>query len=299
MQIKEFSIITFSKDRPLQIQAYLESLLYFSEIDQSRITVLYKETPEINYNKIIKQFSQVCWIKEEFFYTDLLKIINQSCEFIMFGCDDVVFKDHIDFPNAINILKSNDQIFGFSTRLGENILPLPSFLRKFNKHLEWDWQNADTNHWNYPWELDATIYRKSDILNIVSMLNPRIITNPNFLEGEVAIHPEYINKKLLASFSKSKCIVLTINRVQDDFLNEFDNTFSSDTQTLYKLYMHGTKIDFITISKKENDHIHVGTEFFKLSGNKHYFLFNNYLKRPFRKISSLVKRILHKVNIAN
>lgn len=297
MQTEEFSIITFSKDRPLQIQAYLESLLYFSKIDQSRITVLYKETPEIKYEKIINQFSEVCWIKENSFYNDLLKIINQSSEFIMFGCDDVVFKDHFDISYALTVLKSNDQIFGFSTRLGENILPLPSLVRKLNKHLEWDWHKADTNHWNYPWELDATIYSKSDISNIVSKLNPSIITNPNFLEGEVAIHPEYINKKLLASFLISKCIVLTINRVQNDFLNEFDSTFSADTQTLYKLYIKGTKIDFIAISKKENDHIHVGSDYFRLTGKRTYLMFELYFKRTLKKIYFSLKTIIKKASI--
>lgn len=265
------SVIVFSKDRPLQLQGYLESLLHFTKVDQSLITVLYKYTSKIDYQRLIKEFPQVRWIKEGLFFDDLLNAVDKSNEYIMFGCDDVVFKDHIDFPFALSLLKSDENVFGFSTRLGENIHPLPTEIQKFDTHLQWDWKSTNAPNWNYPWELDATIYRKTDIINIISKFDIQAI-NPNFFEGEVSKCPEkYIDRKELACFRKGKCIVLTINRVQDDFLNDYDSTIAGDIETLYNLYQDDVKIDFISISKTKNHSIHVGAEFLKLQkNNKNY-----------------------------
>jgi len=294
------SIIVFSKDRPLQLQGYLESLLNFSNIDASSITVLYKFSSLTNYQKLINEFSKVTWIKEQFFFEDLLTVINHSKDYIMFGCDDVVFKDYFDFSIALSHLTENENIFGFSTRLGENIRPLPENIQRHENILQWYWMDTGTHQWNYPWELDATIYRKADVINIVTMLDPAKMKNPNFLEGEVANHPkQYISKQELSSFKTGKCIVLTINRVQDDFLNEYDKTFNADIETLYKLYNDGVKVDFISISKKKNNSIHVGAEFLKLKSDNNYksllLYFQIYWKRIFAFSLNTVGNIFKKM----
>ena len=85
------SVIVFSKGRPMQMHAYLESLLKFSDARQEMVTVLYCETEGIRYGKLMQQFPQVTWRKENKFETDLKQIIADAGEYIMFGCDDVVF----------------------------------------------------------------------------------------------------------------------------------------------------------------------------------------------------------------
>ncbi len=55
------SIIVFSKDRPMQLHGYLESLLYFSDAQESDITVLYFEVNGIDYSRVIKAFPSVNW----------------------------------------------------------------------------------------------------------------------------------------------------------------------------------------------------------------------------------------------
>lgn len=73
------------------MHAYLESLLKFSDARQEMVTVLYCETEGIRYGKLMQQFPQVTWRKENKFETDLKQIIADAGEYIMFGCDDVVF----------------------------------------------------------------------------------------------------------------------------------------------------------------------------------------------------------------
>lgn len=45
-------ILVFSKNRPMQLHGYLESILLFSNIDQARIRVLYSHNENIAYDKV-------------------------------------------------------------------------------------------------------------------------------------------------------------------------------------------------------------------------------------------------------
>ena len=69
------SVIVFSKGRPMQLHAYLESLLKFSDIKQEMITVLYCEMKDIRYDKVMNAFPQVHWIIEEKFEQNLKDVI--------------------------------------------------------------------------------------------------------------------------------------------------------------------------------------------------------------------------------
>ena len=66
----QISIIVFSKGRPMQMHAYLESLFLFSDARQEMVTVLYCETGQIRYGKLMQRFSQVTWVRENKFETD-------------------------------------------------------------------------------------------------------------------------------------------------------------------------------------------------------------------------------------
>ena len=84
------SIIVFSKGRPMQLHAYLESLLLFSDARQEDITVLCCETEGIHYEKVMDRFAQVHWHIEKKFEDDLKQAVAEAGSYIMFGCDDVV-----------------------------------------------------------------------------------------------------------------------------------------------------------------------------------------------------------------
>ena len=106
------SIIVFSKGRPMQMHAYLESLLKFSDARQEMVTVLYCETEGIRYGKLMQQFPKVTWRKENKFETDLKQIIADAGEYIMFGCDDVVFTRPFSLQKAREYLRAHGQSLG-------------------------------------------------------------------------------------------------------------------------------------------------------------------------------------------
>lgn len=261
------SIIVFSKGRPMQLHAYLESLLRFSDAQQSMITILYCETEGIRYDKVMKNFPEVTWLKENKFEPDLKNTISQADEYIMFGCDDVVFTKSFHLEKACEYLKANEQVFGFSMRLGENIKPMPENLSKDNEVFEWKWEGCKEAHYNYPWELDCTVYRKEDVLKLTAQ-EDMPIKNPNYYEAMITEdnRNQRITRKHMASNRQTGCaVVITVNRVQDTHQNGFDDSMLTDIYSLDRLYNdEDNTLDIEKISQMHNDIIHVGAEYFIL-----------------------------------
>jgi len=254
------SVIVFSKDRPLQLHGYLESLIFYSKIKEEAINVIFKETPDIPYEIVINSFKSINWIKQTDFFQNLTCAINDSKEYIMFGCDDVVFSSNFNIQGAISTLKEDEDIFGFSLRLGKNIRPKPNNYLKKEKTLVWNWTKTNCAHWNYPWELDGTIYRKSDIQAIIEAMNSDTLKNPNYLEAVIANDPcRFIRREKLASFRKSKCLVITVNRVQDNFPNDFDERKNYTPKNLQFLYEKDRRIYYRYF--KQNRIIHVDSSY--------------------------------------
>ena len=261
------SIIVFSKDRPLQLHGYLESLLKYSDTEQSGIAIILKETDAVDYSRTIESFPMVKWIKESDFSSDLMSCLNAAkSDHVMFGVDDVVFIKPFQFKTIETFLRNNNDVFGFSLRLGNNIKPLPKRMLKEENYLTWDWTTTNARHYNYPWELCSTVYRKTDVIELVSK-NNNAAKSPNYLEDMVACRPkELIARKMLACFNDaSKSLVVTVNAVQTTHPNGFDNRQPTDIFTLNNLYNnYNNRLDIERISNKGNKKVHVGTDYFIL-----------------------------------
>jgi glycosyltransferase family protein len=264
------SVIVFSKNRPMQLHAYLESLLLFSDATQEVITVIYNSDEAINYDKVKAYYRHINWRKEEHFNSDLLNVLSISSEHILFGCDDVVFTRGFSLSRISRILDENENIFGFSLRLGPNIVPKPDNIGKEAGCYEWNWRESKDNHYNYPWELDCTIYRKSDVLTLLS--NVGCLKNPNYLEERIAaVALQTISRShLICSSEHSHALVITVNRVQDTHLNPIYQCSGSDVNELNKLYnCDNVTLNVRAIANKENNRIHVGKDYFILAKHNH------------------------------
>lgn len=291
------SIIVFSKGRPMQMHAYLESLMKYSDVQQDMITVLYCETEKIRYEKLMQSFPKVNWIKESRFEDDLKKIISDAGEYIMFGCDDVVFTANFSLAKAAMYLSQNPQVFGYSMRLGENIKPLPHNLSKDEIVLEWKW-DCNKQHYNYPWELDCTLYRKEDVVRM-TMEEKTAIKNPNYYEAMITPdnRKERITRPNMASNKASGCaIVITVNRVQDTHQNGFDDSMLTDIYSLDRLYNdEDNTLDIEKIAAMDNSVIHVGAEYFLLRKEAKGYSRNRLRKKKFKefavKLSKFPRRV--------
>ena len=285
------SVIVFSKGRPMQLHAYLESMLKFSDVKQEDITVLCCEMQGIRYDKVMAKFSQVNWQTEKKFEEDLKKAVSNAGRYIMFGCDDVVFTSDFNLKTASQYLEQNEQVFGFSIRLGQNIVPFPQNAVYKNGIMEWDWEKSNEQHYNYPWELDCTVYRKEDVVRLIDE-EEKIIKNPNYLEAIINDdnRNEKITRKHMASNQNRGCaIVITVNRVQDSYQNGFDDSMMTDIYSLDKEYNdENNTLDVEKISQMENKVVHVESEYFILRKASKGYSQNRLL---IKKCKNLKKRV--------
>ncbi|MER8603907.1 hypothetical protein NKH45_23285 [Mesorhizobium sp. M1156] len=258
------SVICFSKDRPLQLEAYIESLMYFGGIKPEYVTVLVACSPGISYQRLVERFPKINWVHETAFRQDLLDALSACEDYVLLGCDDVVFKDFFDVNDCIRALQMRQDVFGFSLRLGTNLNFIPAVLSEDGIFL-WDWQKAKGDYWRYPWEVSASIYRRDFIRRYLEARAD--VTNPNRFEAFLAKQISDLEAEIppkLACFPSSCCVTITVNRVQDEYPNEFDESKDTGAETLYREHMNGLKQNWFKLARWSNDSVHVGAEHFEL-----------------------------------
>ena len=261
------SIICFSKDRPLQLEGYIQSVIYYSGLPPQALSILYADTPTTSYSALIRKYPQVNWVRETQFHADLSRLVATAHDYVLLGCDDVFFTDHFDPAIPIKMLASDLDLFGFSLRLGLNLDWLPD-LSLSRDVAQWEWRWAPTGNWDYPWDVSASIYRRDFIAEYLQVTPTAI--NPNRFEGFLADACKDGSRLIaskLACFKRSKCLTLTVNRVQDEFPNEFDNSAETDVTSLYRAHISGQQLDWPSFYQAENRSIHVDSSYFRTCAN--------------------------------
>lgn len=260
-------IICFSKDRPLQLCGYLESLYHFAKIPISVTIIAQASSPEMHaaYTEVAADFPSACFRYEG----DIEALVRQSLKEthsrnIMFGCDDVVFCAPFD-KEPIEFLSGNDDAFCFSLRLGRHIIfshPADRSERMphavvYGNVYRWHWPSASVD-FGYPFELNATIYRRDDVNEYIDLL-PSGRFHPNLLE-----HSFYqgfnestaFRRPFMAAYQRARAVVVTVNRVQDIARNHIYAEWSP--ALLLELYREGKRLDVEYYSKALFDRVHIG-----------------------------------------
>ncbi len=264
-------IICFSRNRPLQLHGYLESL--FRMLDDPSavlVKVLVKSDPEYlpAYRMVADAFKQVRMVYERSFASDLLGLIGNH-PYTCFGCDDVVFVRKVNARHAVDLIA--DDTLSFSLRLGRNItrsmfsahaVPQPAFITN-DDVLAWECDphySAGANDWMYAWELNGTVYRTETARRIVEAANS---SSPNTLESAGSILWKSITQhRVMKSWSLPCLIVPTINVVQRDFPPVVYGETRS-TEWLLERYKSGARMDVDKFAQHTYDSIHVGDFFLR------------------------------------
>lgn len=257
--------ICFSKDRPLQLEAFIESLMHYSGLLARDISVIYTSSDGISYDRLIARHPQVDWVREADFHSDLRDIVARAGDYVLLGCDDVVFKDYFDLNTPIRVLQDDVDVFGFSLRLGTNIRFMPPVDTR-DGLLVWDWRAARNNYWSYAWEVSASVYRAQFVLDYIDCRSH--LSNPNrfeaYLAKDITADPGVVPPKL-ACFPTSRCVTVTMNRVQDEYPNEFDDSGQTTPKELFAQYESGLRYDWPKLFRWHNKSVHSGAEAFHLS----------------------------------
>lgn len=216
------SNIVFSKNRPLQLDAYLESLYKYFPPEFIRTYIIYKvELFDNEYELLFRKYPDCVIVKESDFHSDFLKVISEvDTEYILFGIDDVVYFDSVDFEVVDKTFSEHSgDILGFSLRFGPNA----EFLKDSGdvitnltvagqKVFRLDWKNGRSPHSRYPFELCSTVYTTDFVRRVIS----------NTMNGNPLI------KKL---FSPGSGLIRTLGKIMStrSILKSFGYFFSPNT----------------------------------------------------------------------
>jgi len=163
---KMISNIVFTMNRPLQLEAYLDSLYRHLPPEHIQTYILYKVALfDEQYSELFARFPQCVVIREQDFHADFMNLINGlDSKYVLFGTDDVVYYDSVDWAVIDQAFADfPEQIFGFSLRLSPESLqpsdPCMTQLKCANQTIyRINWQQTHNRNARYPFELNSTVY---------------------------------------------------------------------------------------------------------------------------------------------
>lgn len=96
--MKLISNIVFTKNRPLQLAGYLESLYRYFPPEQIQAHILWEqELFTQQYEQLFLRYPNCTVVRERDFSSDFFKILEQiETKYVLFGIDDVVYFDSVD-----------------------------------------------------------------------------------------------------------------------------------------------------------------------------------------------------------
>lgn len=262
-------IVVFSYNRPLQLYAFLESVeMHVKHVD--KVFVIYRASDPIyesSYNEVFQRFAFSTPIKQNHhlakrqFKSTLLSVLFDKAlsnsRYIVFAVDDIVITDPIDFQSDERLLEKH-KAYGFFYRLGKNITEcymtssysgLPNNLQEIESNiLTWNFFRAKGD-WNYPNNLDFTLYRKEDIKQNLIRIP---FTFPNDFESN---WDRIANRKKIGLCPiKSKMVNLPLNIISGYNTKATGNFSAHD---LHKIFLDGMKMDILPIQQILNKSPHM------------------------------------------
>ncbi|MHC4364658.1 MAG: hypothetical protein ACYSTJ_04235 [Planctomycetota bacterium] len=302
--------IVFTKNRPLQLEGYLRSLHKHLPAHLLQSWILYK--PELfdqEYQRLFKNYPGCTVINESDFFSDFLTLLNEvTTKYILFGIDDVVYFDSVDFEVVDETFaRFSENIFGFSLRFGGNSMqagdePISENTISGQTVYAVNWTQGRTPATRYPFELCATIYPTSLIKKIIrsAVSNNPIIKkvfapsstlikglakvvstrsvlksfgyffNPNTLESWNCRWCQKNSYKLPGwlYFQKACAIAIQVNTVNTSTYNENEGSVDHSVASLAEKYRQGFRLDLDFITENKPLQTHCGSEYFKLVKTK-------------------------------
>ncbi|KAF0219373.1 MAG: hypothetical protein FD174_2072 [Geobacteraceae bacterium] len=253
-------ILIFSRDRALQLDATMHSLLlHCKDVKSADTRVLFTTTNPVHANQyeLLKReyhkFGFIQFVVENDFNRDTIDLLA-PCEHVLFLVDDNIFVADFSLCSIVENLSRNPDALGFSLRLGTNTQycyaldtpqPVPDFTRISERILKFRWTDAE-HDFGYPLEVSSSLYRTADLMPFLLTFPFR---NPNTLEAEMSARKDYFSHKypFLLCPQTSLTFCNPINKVQNVAL---DNRAGSATEytpeSLAEMFMDGYRIDVKT-----------------------------------------------------
>ncbi len=279
--LPSIGMVIFSYNRALQLNGLLDSIAqHVDGLDY--VTVIFRASTDEHqhaYRQIMEQFVDVKFVLQQNAPSDFKPIlINELCafvaDFVIFAVDDIVVKSAIDLRYCVSLLESTGA-YGFYLRLGTNIQECysaqscfctgrcscqnavqaqPEFTSVTPCVIKWRFDLGQLD-WNYPNNVDMTLYRMQDVCDIVKSLH---YNGPNLFESAWSGMSRQASNEYGICFHTSKVVNIPMNRVQAVWHNRSMNLYSPDD--LLHIYNSGSKLDIKLLSDMCNRSAHMDYE---------------------------------------
>ena len=255
-----FTAIIFSKDRPLQLQALLQSMPYYVNGSDAQLVLYRSSNPayETAYTELKSKFPSVSFVRESSFRKDLLIITKTlSTPWVFFLVDDLIFTDQLDLKTlppeipdeAIISLRLHPGVtFSYMMKTAQE---KPEFREICKDTYQFNWLRQGVD-WAYPLSVDGHIFDRNEIRLLMKLCNFKA---PNSLEASLQVFNKFIcSAKTGVCFQTPKIINFPMNRVQNEFANVAGEI---STKELLRLYNEGYELDYLHFQKCAYNSVHV------------------------------------------
>jgi hypothetical protein len=267
---KPLIAVVFSKDRPLQLEATLASLLLrCKDPERMVVNVLYTTSSAYQeglYRQLALEYPGVIFRRERHFREDVLSLVA-GAGFVAFVVDDALFVREFSLGTVIEELGANDSAIGFSLRLGTNTTycypldaqqDLPEFATLRPGVLAYRWPGA-SHDFGYPFDLSSSVYRTADIEPLLRRIR---FTNPNLMEGRLAERAPASGPRqpVLLCFERSVAFCIPANIVQTVAKNRAGTRAAESPIALADAFERGCRIDVASYDDFPNTACHQDVE---------------------------------------
>lgn len=261
---KGLSVILFSKDRPMQLDALLTSIRHCFIGDYQLILQWYTSNSEFEnaYEEVLHKHNDIIYknIKEKQFREDLIGAIEQAkSSNLMFLVDDILFVNQFDtnWLNNINLKKVVPSIrlwSGINYTQPSDLVSMPPKINLFSikPWYVFSWTES-SGYWSMPLSVDGNVFDKKEIL---FMLKRTEFKAPNTLEK--AFGPYRFMFKYRKGICLAKPIILNfaLNRVNVEN-NDFACGEEYTSEKLLNLWNSGYRIDVKAMQRIKSNSCHL------------------------------------------
>lgn len=244
--------IVFSKDRAMQLHAFLSS--YIEQVaNYSTMIVFYKasnERHEKSYDQLQRMFENnplIKFIKETSFRSQLIDIleVNESNKVLLY-VDDMIFTHPFDYfllkdinPYTHILSFSRGKDLDYSTVLLRK-LKLPSF-HQYNEFLvEFKWNEIkEFSDWSYPLGVSGYMFSTKEFLAMCQSLNFKA---PNSLESSMQQLLPFFKNRLGLCGNNVVAVCVHANITQTEGYNPVSGTYTIND--LLDKWEKGYRIDY-------------------------------------------------------
>ncbi|MBI5606846.1 MAG: FkbM family methyltransferase, partial [Deltaproteobacteria bacterium] len=271
VQTETMTAVVFSKDRAMQLDASLRSLIqHCRDLQDLKVKVIYKTSNERNhqqYEKLKRTYPPMEFIPERDFKTDFLNALYPY-HYVLFLVDDNLFIRDFRLTDLVAYLEKYQQAIGFSLRLGKNTTfcymqnknqKLPDFNAVGKGVLKYNWTKEELD-FGYPLEVSSSLYSIGDILPI---LREGDFKNPNTLEALLDAGKSFFKnaENELLCFETSAAFCNPANMVQNLWNNKAGHNNQYSPDALADLFEKGYRIDLEKFSEFIPNSCHQEVEF--------------------------------------